>query len=55
VATTAVLLLVPHLVLVAPAADRYATAIGNGLGVLALLGLIVLSVWALAPRLRAAA
>jgi predicted ferric reductase len=54
VATTAVLLLVPHLVLVMSAPDRYATAIGNGLGVVALLGLVVLSVWALAPRLRAA-
>jgi predicted ferric reductase len=54
VATIAVLLLVPHLVLVTSAADRYATAIGNGLGVLALLGLVVLAVWALAPRLRAA-
>jgi predicted ferric reductase len=54
VATIAVLLLVPHLVLATSAADRYATAIGNGLGVVALLGLVVLSVWALAPRLRAA-
>jgi predicted ferric reductase len=54
VATIAVLLLVPHLVLATSAADRYATSTGNGLGVVALLGLVVLSVWALAPRLRAA-
>jgi predicted ferric reductase len=52
VATIAVVLLVPHRVLVSTAADRYATAIGSGLGVVALLGLLVLSVWALAPRLR---
>jgi predicted ferric reductase len=54
VATIAVLLLVPHLVLATSAVDWYATPIGNGLGVVALLGLVVLSVWALAPRLRAA-
>jgi predicted ferric reductase len=52
VATIAVVLLVPHRVLVSTAADRYATAVGSGLGVVALLGLLVLSVWALAPRLR---
>ena len=54
VATIAVLLLVPHRVLVASGADPYGTAIGRGLGVIALLGLVVLSVWALAPRLRTA-
>jgi predicted ferric reductase len=54
VATIGVLLLVPHLVLVASPANPYATAIGLGLGDLALLGLVVLSLWALAPRLRAA-
>jgi predicted ferric reductase len=54
VATVAVLLLVPHLVLATSAADRFATATGKGLGDVALLGLVVLSVWALAPRLRAA-
>jgi predicted ferric reductase len=54
VATIAVLLLVPHRVLVASPPDPYATGIGPGLGTLALLGLVVLAVWALAPRLRAA-
>jgi len=53
-ATIAVLLLVPHRVLVTSAPDRYTTAFGSGLGVVALLGLVVLSVWALAPGLRAA-
>jgi predicted ferric reductase len=53
-ATIAVLLLVPHRVLVASAADPNATTIGLGLGDVALVGLVVLSVWALAPRLRAA-
>jgi predicted ferric reductase len=54
VATIAVLLLVPHLVLATSPADPYATGIGPGLGVVALLGLAVLSGWALAPKLRAA-
>jgi predicted ferric reductase len=54
VATAAVLLLVPHLVLATSAADPFTTVTGNGLGDAALLGLVVLSVWALAPRLRAA-
>jgi predicted ferric reductase len=54
VATIAVLLLLPHLVLVTSSADRYATTIGLGLGDVALLGLVGLSLWALAPRLRAA-
>jgi predicted ferric reductase len=53
-ATIAILLLVPHRVLVASAADPNATTIGLGLGDVALVGLVVLSVWALAPRLRAA-
>jgi predicted ferric reductase len=54
VATIAVLLLVPHRVLVASAADPYVTTLGSDLGVVALLGLVVLSVWALAPKLSAA-
>jgi predicted ferric reductase len=45
---------VPHRVLVASPPDPYATGIGPGLGTLALLGLVVLALWALAPRLRAA-
>ncbi len=49
-----VILLVPHRALVATSVDPYATSLGQGLGVAALLGLLVLSVWALAPRLRAA-
>jgi predicted ferric reductase len=53
-ATVAVVLLVPHRVLVASAADPNATTIGLGLGDVALVGLVVLSLWALAPRLRAA-
>src|SRR5712692_5159103 len=49
-----VILLVPHRALVATSVDPYATSLEQGLGVAALLGLLVLSVWALAPRLRAA-
>ncbi len=49
-----VILLVPHRALVATSVDPYATSLGQGLGVAALLGLLVLSVWALAPRLRSA-
>jgi predicted ferric reductase len=49
-----VLLLVPHLAFVTSPADRYATGLGNGLGDIALVGLILLSLWALAPGLRAA-
>ena len=54
VAVTAVVLLVPHLVLATSAADAYATGVGPGLGVLSFLGLVLLTVWAVAPRLRAA-
>jgi predicted ferric reductase len=53
-ATAGVLLLIPHWALATSAPDRYATGIGPGLGDVALLGLIVLSLWALAPTLRAA-
>jgi predicted ferric reductase len=53
-ATAGVVLLLPHIVLATSSPDRYATGFGPGLGDLALLGLLVLSVWALAPRLRAA-
>ena len=54
VATTAVLLLVPHVVLVTSAPDPYETSFGHALGDAALVGLLVLTVWALAPKLRAA-
>lgn len=50
-----VLLLVPHVALATSSPDRYAHGLGPALGQLALLGLFVLSVWALAPKLRAAA
>ena len=53
-ATAGVLLLLPHVVLATSSPDRYATGIGPGLGQVALFGLLVLSVWALAPKLRAA-
>jgi len=53
-ATAGVLLLLPHWALATSAPDRYATGVGPALGDLALLGLLVLSVWALAPSLRAA-
>ena len=54
VATTAVLLLVPHVALVTSAPDPYETSFGHALGDVALVGLLVLTVWALAPKLRAA-
>jgi predicted ferric reductase len=54
VATTAVLLLVPHVALVTSAPDPYETSLGHALGDVALVGLLVLTVWALAPKLRAA-
>ncbi len=53
-ATAGVLLLIPHWALATSSPDRYATGIGPALGDLALLGLLVLTVWALAPTLRAA-
>ena len=54
VATTGVLLLVPHVALVTSAPDPYETSLGHALGDVALVGLLVLTVWALAPKLRAA-
>ncbi len=53
-AVAAVLLLVPHVVLVSSSPDPYETSLGHALGDVALIGLLVLSVWALAPKLRAA-
>ena len=47
-AVAGVLVLIPHVALVSSAPDRYATSFGHALGDIALLGLLVLSVWALA-------
>jgi predicted ferric reductase len=52
-ATAGLALLVPHLVLVTSPPDPYSTAVGHGLGDVALVGIVFLSLWALAPRLRA--
>ena len=49
-----VLLLIPHVALVGSAADPYATSLGHALGDIALVGLLILALWALAPSLRAA-
>jgi predicted ferric reductase len=54
VATGAALLLVPHVLLATSPADPFITPVGQRLGDLALIGLLFLAVWALAPRLRAA-
>ena len=53
-AVAGVLLLIPHVGLVSSSPDRYATSLGHALGDIALIGLLVLAVWALAPSLRAA-
>jgi predicted ferric reductase len=53
-AVAGVLLLLPHDALASSRHDPYATGIGPALGDVALLGLLLLSVWALAPKLRAA-
>jgi predicted ferric reductase len=53
-AVAGVLLLIPHVALVSSTPDRYATSLGHVLGDIALIGLLVLAVWALAPRLRVA-
>ena len=54
VAVAGLLLLVPHDALASSTVDRYATSLGSGLGVVSLLGLLFLGLWAMAPRLRAA-
>ena len=54
VATAAMLLLVPHLVFVTSPADPYQTPVGQGLGDVAVIGLVILTLSAVAPRLRAA-
>ena len=51
-AVAGVLLLIPHVALVSSAPDKYATSLGHALGDIALIGLLVLAVWALAPSLR---
>jgi predicted ferric reductase len=53
-ATAALLLLVPHVALITSAVDPYETTFGHGLGDVALVGLLLLVVWALAPSLRGA-
>jgi predicted ferric reductase len=53
-AIAGVLLLVPHLALVTSSPDPNETGLGHALGDVALLGLLVLILWALAPRLRGA-
>jgi predicted ferric reductase len=53
-ATAALVLLVPHVALITTSPDPYETPLGHGLGDIAVAGLLVLVVWALAPRLRAA-
>jgi predicted ferric reductase len=53
-ATAALILLVPHVAFVGSTRDSYETTLGHGLGDVALVGLLVLTVWALAPKLRAA-
>jgi predicted ferric reductase len=53
-AVAGVLLLVPHLALVTSSPDPNETGFGHALGDVALLGLLVLTLWALAPRLRTA-
>ena len=53
-AVAGVLVLVPHLALVTSSPDPDETGFGHALGDVALLGLLVLILWALAPRLRAA-
>jgi len=54
VAVAGVLLLVPHIALVTSPPSQYATAVGTGLGDLALAGLAFLALWSIAPSLRVA-
>jgi predicted ferric reductase len=53
-ATAATLLLIPHVALASSTPDPYAHGVGPALGDVALLGLLLLTLWALAPGLRAA-
>src|SRR2546425_8022933 len=52
-AVAAVVLLLPHSVLVTRAPDPNLTELGSVLGQVALIGLVLLLLWALAPRLSA--
>jgi predicted ferric reductase len=54
VAVAGVLFVIPHLALATSPASPYATALGSALGSLALGGLVFLTLWAIAPSLRAA-
>ena len=53
-ATVGFLLLLPHVAFITSSPDPYETTLGHGLGDIALAGLLLLVLWALAPRLRAA-
>jgi predicted ferric reductase len=52
IAVAGVLLVIPHWILVSVPVNPYRSGIGDGLGVVAALGLGVLVLWAFAPRLR---
>src|SRR5262245_47558271 len=54
VAAAAVVLLAPHVALVGTPPDPYETVLGHALGDIALVGILVVTVWAFAPKLRAA-
>jgi predicted ferric reductase len=54
VSVAGVVLLVPHIALVTSPPDPFETTFGHGLGDVALLGLLALTLWAIAPRLRGA-
>jgi predicted ferric reductase len=53
-AIAALVLLVPHIAFVGSTRDVYDTQLGHGLGDVAFVGLLVVTLWALAPKLRAA-
>ncbi len=52
IAVVGVVLVIPHWILVSGPVNPYRSNIGDGLGVVAALGLGVLVLWAFAPRLR---
>jgi predicted ferric reductase len=54
VAVAGMVLLIPHTALVSSVRDPFETSLGHGLGDLALVGLLGLTLWAVAPRLRGA-